>query len=388
MKLAKRIISAVLAVVLCMSFITGCASQGKTDAKAEEPKAKESFKIGFPFMLTSDPTMVAIVNNVKLACKTAGGEAVFENWDFTPDALITASEKLINEGVDGLILAAPSSSVIPSLIKMCTDAQVPFVIPWRHIVDQKIKDQLNSCPYFVGNTQEDDEQHSYNIVKKMSEAGVKNMAVLGLKKGDVSGDMRDAGMERAAKETGMKIVAETRDFATSSDATKAVESFIAAYPEMDGIFITGGAMTQGILQGTTKALDMHNKKGKVKIGMIDFTSGMEAEIDKGYLYIVAGGNMVADPTFSCAMLINKVKGTPLSDKPLWLNIDFINLMTSEQTKNYFKYVEGSNPPYTAEEMKKLMFKFENPEVSADSFTKVVQDYSLEDVMARHKDQVK
>ena len=222
----------------------------------------------------------------------------------------------------------------------------------------------------------------------MSEAGVKNMAVLGLKKGDVSGDMRDAGMERAAKETGMKIVAETRDFATSGDATKAVESFIAAYPEMDGIFITGGAMTQGILQGTTKALDMHNKKGKVKIGMIDFTSGMEAEIDKGYLYIVAGGNMVADPTFSCAMLINKVKGTPLSDKPLWLNIDFINLMTSEQTKNYFKYVEGNNPPYTAEEMKKLMFKFENPEVSADSFAKVVQDYSLEDVMARHKDQVK
>lgn len=122
--------------------------------------------------------------------------------------------------------------------------------------------------------------------------------------------------------------------------------------------------------------------------MIDFTSGMETEIDKGYLYIVAGGNMVADPTFSCAMLINKVKGTPLSDKPLWLNIDFINLMTSEQTKNYFKYVEGNNPPYTAEEMKKLMFKFENPEVSADSFTKVVQDYSLEDVMARHKDQVK
>lgn len=90
------------------------------------------------------------------------------------------------------------------------------------------------------------------------------MAVLGLKKGDVSGDMRDAGMERAAKETGMKIVAETRDFATSGDATKAVESFIAAYPEMDGIFITGGAMTQGILQGTTKALDMHNKKAKSK----------------------------------------------------------------------------------------------------------------------------
>ena len=73
-------------------------------------------------MLTSDPTMVAIVNNVKLACETAGGEAVFENWDFTPDALVTASEKLINEGVDGLILAAPSSSVIPYLLK-CVQTQ-------------------------------------------------------------------------------------------------------------------------------------------------------------------------------------------------------------------------------------------------------------------------
>lgn len=47
MKLAKRIISAVLAIVLCMSFITGCANQGKTEENQRNRKQKNHLKLDF-----------------------------------------------------------------------------------------------------------------------------------------------------------------------------------------------------------------------------------------------------------------------------------------------------------------------------------------------------
>ncbi|MFA6856511.1 MAG: sugar ABC transporter substrate-binding protein [Treponema sp.] len=377
----KKIGVFLITLLLVPALMSAKAKTGKSQTSASSASVP---KIGFPFLLTSDPTMRAIVRNVKYECEAAGCELVTESWDFTPDALVTATQKLINEGCDGLILAAPSISGIPALIKICTNSKVPFVIPWRHIVDPAVKKMLDECPYFVGNTQEDDEQTAYNLLKSMTQkAGVKNVAVLGLTKGDVSGDMRDHGMQRAADEFNVKILTETRNFSTAADATRTVEGFVAAYPDIDGIFITGGAMTQGILQGTVKALDMHKKQGKVKIGMIDYTSGMDEEIDKGYLYMACGGNMVADPLFSCAMLLNTVKGAPLSDKPLWLKINFINLTSAQSSRDYFKYVEGDVPPYSSDEMKSMFFKFTNPDVTADSFAKVVTDYSLENVMTRH-----
>lgn len=395
----KTVVSILLAVVMLMAVMTGCGGQkntqgdaGKTVASAENSAAPTSsnkpFKVGFPWLMTSDPTFVAIQNSVKAACEAAGGELVLENWNYTPDGLVTCSEKLISQGVDGLILIPTSDSIAPKLQKMCEDAKIPFVFPYRFIVDPKIKASVEASPYYVGNSMENDEDFAYEAIKRLAGKGVKNLAILGLPKGDISGDRRDMGINKAAKEFGVKILAETRGLAQGSDATKAVESFIAAYPEMDGIFIVGAAITPGILQGTTKALDMHGKAGKVKVGMIDFTAGMADEFNKGYLTLAAGGNMVADPTLTSIMLINKIKGTPLSDKPFTIYVNVMFLESAQQANDYFKYVEGDVPPFSKEEMQKGMFKFNDSSITAENIKKIAQNYSLEDIMNRHKDLVK
>ncbi|AZO96271.1 sugar ABC transporter substrate-binding protein [Halocella sp. SP3-1] len=384
-----KIVLLILCIMILFVMFTGCATLDKnsmdnSNKESTVEKTKDDFTIGMPMIVSNASVWVAIKKSVETACNAAGGKVIFENWDYSPEGLVTASEKLISAGVDGLVLIPPADSVIPKLQKMCENAKIPFVLPFRYIKDEAIKANVESSSYYVGNSNENDEEIAYKIVKMLHEQGVNNLAVLGLKKGDISGDRRDVGIREACKDLGIKLLAETRGLTDGNDATKAVESFIASYPEMDGIFIVGGAVTPGSLQGTIKALETHNKEGSVKVGMIDFAKGMGEEFNKGSLKVVAGGNMVADPTLTSAMLINRVKGTPLSTKPMTLKINMMFITSAEDADNYEKYVEGDIPPYTAEEFKQMMFKFENDSVTKKTMFNIAQTFGLEDIMKRHK----
>ena len=392
----KVIISMLLAMAILMTAFTGCSGSNPasstqaagTAVSSEKPKSITPFKIGFPFLTSNDPTYTAILNSCKTVCAGAGGELVTASWDFTPDQLVTDVQKLISMGCNGIMIIPTSDSVLPKIKQMCETAKVPFSIVYRSINDPDIKAAVESSPYYVGNCWEDEENTGYQVMKQMAGMGVKNVALLGVNKGDTTGDARDRGIQKAAKEDNVKVLAETRGIMQSSDATKAVESFIAAYPEMDGLYIVGGSICPGILEAATKALSGHGKTGKVKIGMIDFSSGIGDALSKNELSVVAGGHMVLDPTLSCTMLVNKVIGTPISDKPTSLNVKLMYIKSADEASNYFKYVEGSVPPFTQEEVKKDLIKFYNPSLTLDSLNKINESFTVQDVMSRHKDLVK
>ncbi|HEX2985293.1 MAG TPA: sugar ABC transporter substrate-binding protein [Caproiciproducens sp.] len=397
-KVFKSLITTILAAAILVTSFAGCsgsnstastaASSGAATASSGKPTSIAPFKIGFPFLTSNDPTYTAILNSAKTVCKAAGGELVTASWDFTPDQLVTDVQKLISMGCNGIMIIPTSDSVLPKIKQMCETAKVPFSIVYRSINDPDIKAAVESSPYYVGNCWEDEENTGYQVMKQLSGMGAKNVALLGVNKGDTTGDARDRGIQKAAKEDNVKILAETRGIMQSADATKAVESFIAAYPEMDGLYIVGGSICPGILEAATKALAGHGKTGKVKIGMIDFSSGIGDALSKKELSVVAGGHMVLDPTLSCTMLVNKVIGTPLSDKPVSLSIKLMYIKNAEDAANYFKYVEGSVPPFTEDEIKKDMLKFYNPTLNKDGLDKINANFSVQDVMTRHKGLVK
>ena len=169
---------------------------------------------------------------------------------------------------------------------------------------------------------------------------------------------------------------------TAAETTTAVENFLASFPELDGIFITGGSNT--ILEGVIQALALHNKTGEVKVACVDFISDLDKYLEDGAIDAISGGHFV-DPLFSYMLMVNKLAGTPLSDQCETMNLNFVNLTSPEDAVNYYQYVEGESFPYNEEEIRDMV-KYFNPDMTIDKLKEIAGSYSVDDVVARHSAQ--
>jgi ABC-type sugar transport system substrate-binding protein len=306
---------------------------------------------------------------------------------YDDESFMTAYESMVSQKVDAVMCYTLSETVLPLLKDLFERNNVKYFLANRMVATQEMKDLLFGSPMCIGNDYCDETRNAYDMVKYMHETfGVKNLAVIGLTRGDINGDYRDAGISAACRDFGINLLAETRGIGTTEDVTKAVEGFIASYREMDGIFIVGGVITPGALAGANQALLNHNLANKVAIGMVDIATGMLEYMDNGPLKVVAGGNLICDNIFSLVAIANALHGTPLNGNDLAIIIvNMFWITTSEDAGNYDKYIEGAVSPFSADEYRKLMLKFENSDVSIGTVQEVAGNFSIRSVMERHKD---
>jgi ABC-type sugar transport system substrate-binding protein len=393
----KKVLSLILAITLAVSTLAGCSNNAGTasgtssvpTSSAASGQNPKKFKIGFPWATSStDPTFVSIVTNVKAAVESAGGELVLVESDLTADSLVNNVSDLISRGVDGIIFMPASDSMLPTVDRMCSDAGVYYSTMFRTISDTTIRNQIYSSKYFAGGCNEDDEKCAYNITKTLSSQGVKNLCVINIAKGDTSSDLRDSGVAKAVKETGIKLLNTTYGITVQTDMTKTIESYIAAYPEMDGILIAG-TYCPAALPTIEKALSDHNLAGKIKVGRIDFDFTMGQYFANKSFNVAYGGQQQIDPLLSTVILVNSVIGTPIvKDKPFILVTNYLELTSKSEADNFLTYFLGDTPVYTSDEIKKNLIKFYNSNINEDTFKKTVDSFTVADVAARHKDLVK
>mgnify|MGYP000886251623 CR=1 FL=1 len=393
----KKVLSLILAITLAVSTLAGCSNNAGTasgtssapTSSAVSGQNPKKFKIGFPWATSStDPTFVSIVTNVKAAVESAGGELVLVESDLTADSLVNNVSDLISRGVDGIIFMPASDSMLPTVDRMCSDAGVYYSTMFRTISDTTIRNQIYSSKYFAGGCNEDDEKCAYNITKTLSSQGVKNLCVINIAKGDTSSDLRDSGVAKAVKETGIKLLNTTYGITVQTDMTKTIESYIAAYPEMDGILIAG-TYCPAALPTIEKALSDHNLAGKIKVGRIDFDFTMGQYFANKSFNVAYGGQQQIDPLLSTVILVNSVIGTPIvKDKPFILVTNYLELTSKSEADNFLTYFLGDTPVYTSDEIKKNLIKFYNSNINEDTFKKTVDSFTVADVAARHKDLVK
>ena len=144
--------------------------------------------------------------------------------------------------------------------------------------------------------------------------------------------------------------------------TKTIESYIAAYPEMDGILLLG-TYCEAALPTIEKALSDHGKAGQVKVGRIDFDSTMGEYLQAGSFHVSYGGQQQIDPMMSAVVLVNKVIGTPIDEKgPTILITPYLELTSAQEATDFTNYFLGDTPVYTADEIKASMIKFYKPEI--------------------------
>lgn len=392
----KKLIAIIMSVTMLAGILVGCGAnnssekngnQTETEKEATTSSKKGDFVIGMRFPATIDQMQQHTMDNVKELVETAGGSLLIENAPLTPEGNIQAYERLIAAGVDGLVVIPAADSVLPRIKEMCEEAQIPWTIYYRSILDEEVKKEIEASSYYLGNTYEDEVMAGYNLTKKMGEEGCKNIVLFSTALGDTTGEQREAGMNKACDEYGMTVVNEFRAVAQASDATQSMESVLTTHPEVDGIFISAGTLTPGILPALTSLLDEY-QRNDIKITIIDFPQGLQDAFADGYMLAACGGHNVTDPLFSTSLVLNALKDTKLSDKAESVRINQMFLESEEDVINYFKYCENGMSTYTPDEAKKLFFKFDTPELTIDSFKETAEEYSIDSVVERHKDLVK
>ncbi|MFV0527101.1 MAG: sugar ABC transporter substrate-binding protein [Lachnospiraceae bacterium] len=381
----KRVIALVLIGLMLVGMLSGCGSKGSSDTTETSQDGTPSFSIGFPWATSStDPVFVSIVTNVRAAVESAGGELVLVESDLSAEDLINNVADLISRDVDGIIFMPASDSMLATVNQMCTEAEVYYGTMFRTINDESIKEEVYASDYFTGGCYEDDEECSYNIVKNMVDQGVENLCVINIAKGDTSSDLRDKGIEKAVEETGITLLNTTYGISSQTDMTKAIESYLAAYPDLDGILLAG-TYADAALPTIEKTLSDKKMNGKIIVGRIDFDFTMGEYFENGSFHVAYGGQQQIDPMLSTVILVNSVLGTPIvEDGPFILVTNYLELTSASEANNFLDYFLGDTAVFTPEEIKDTMIKYYNQDINQETFETIVDDFSVQDVVDRHE----
>ena len=352
----KKRLVLVLCLALILSLFAGCSSakpapEGPSnvseDTSSEEAPAPKTFRLGvIDFSMSSNPTAMAYSAAQADLAATTGIELVKTPLTGYDDAaFMTAYESLINQGIDGAVVTTFSEGAIPLIANMLEENGIAWFLVNRQISNPELKEQIFNMDTFVGNVYCNEEEIAYDMVRQLIEDfNVKNLAVIGLTQGDLNGDLRDKGIARACDDFGVTFLTETRGIASVDDVTNSVESIIASYPELDGLFIVGGAVTNGALAGAAQALANNGLIDKVSIAMIDISTGMSDYMGEGQpLKLVAGGNTVLDQIIGPACLVNHFQGINSEDTPYVVNTRMMYIYNGQDADDFDEYVESNDP---------------------------------------------
>lgn len=337
----------------------------------------------FPFEVTP----AAAIKHLVYLCGNFpnGGTAVAEADDLTdPDHMISSVEKLISAGCNMITICPCNDTMLIKVAKLCEENKVYWAVAWRDILDPEVRDVVYASPYFCGTAVQSDLNAGYAAVKAMGEAGMKKIGLISLDKSSSCAALREKGMQKALDEYGMQVVAEARDLQQAADAAQAVESFIVANPDLDGVYIAC-SMGMNILDGTLSALEQYDPDNHIKISVIDFLTGLDTCFEKDRI-ICAQGGIYIPVQIACGMLeMNAIlNGGRLGGQAWDVPISFGAVGSAEEFKDYSKFCEGALPTYTFEELQNLFITY-NPDVTGEDIIAWGNAFNLADIYAAHAD---
>ena len=301
-----------------------------------------------------------------------------------PDHMISSVEKLISAGCNMITICPCNDTMLIKVAKLCEENKVYWAVAWRDILDPEVRDVVYASPYFCGTAVQSDLNAGYAAVKAMGEAGMKKIGLISLDKSSSCAALREKGMQKALDEYGMQVVAEARDLQQAADAAQAVESFIVANPDLDGVYIAC-SMGMNILDGTLSALEQYDPDNHIKISVIDFLTGLDTCFEKDRI-ICAQGGIYIPVQIACGMLeMNAIlNGGRLGGQAWDVPISFGAVGSAEEFKDYSKFCEGALPTYTFEELQNLFITY-NPDVTGEDIIAWGNAFNLADIYAAHAD---
>ena len=343
------------------------------------------------YMLHSDATKMGTRNSTwasaekllhiaaistQASAATAMGRLVWRMSMAAPSWEKAAYENLGQAGCDG------------EIIIYCTGATVEYFdskgIYWAsvcsEIIDQDIIQMACASDYYCGNICEVDEQAGYDMAQGMYDAGCRYIAYLAPTAGmNTCHDERVRGIERFLDDhPDVELATSWR----GSPFATGVQEVLAAYPDIDGLMSTGGDTA------IPAAIYAAGMEKTCKYACVDIQEGVYDQLKDGVCVWVAGGQY---PTaqLGFALVYNGLTGHKIMpDLATTMHRPYMYIKSAEDYENYMKYMEGSIPAYTGDEIKDLCAVY-NKEASDEKLGELLQsycdNYTMEDLLKRHGD---
>ena len=181
----KRILCKLSAVLLALFCLYGAFAEGK----AEE----ESYLFGVSIWADSGPLAKQVISNLRFTAGVLGSEIEVIVDGFKPENQVSNIENLIARGCDAVMICNCTDAVVPKIVKLCEESNVPVALYFRKINDPEIREYAESTSCFIGNCHEDEVAVGYNLGKAMVEKGSKNAVLINYNKGDTTAEARAEG---------------------------------------------------------------------------------------------------------------------------------------------------------------------------------------------------
>ncbi len=362
----------VLLVVSSLLFANGGSESGSS--------VKE-VKIGMFGTSNADVAVQPRFDNAIAYIEAIGGTVVnaeVENYDY-----VSALDSLINAGCTGVIFESVDEAALAVYITKCEQAQIYFACTDTNIaVEGEIGELIKNSKYYLGCLGKSEVQNGYDTVSMLGKAGVKKLGFVSIPVIYTMGADRDAGFIKAMNEYGMTQQVDFEDIYslfTPAGGADVAQSFLAAYPDMEGIVI--GGCTQYCLSGVVQAVQ--NSGRDVKVVGIDYDQNILEHMKSGTVVGFTGGNW-NDDVMAAVLIANAIQGHRLTDEIVNITTGYFVVDSVEKCETFMEvWNNGDCMIYNENQFKNMNVEL-NPSFTYEELLKINSDYSLESIVANRK----
>ncbi len=363
----KKLFVVLLVVVFCCTAVFANGDEEKTESSLPRKS------VGVVYSTFTDALGSSFKASLESLAPYFNIDFKFVELGYNTEEAQAMIDSLLQGGIDGLIAVSPSVSVLEAAKKAGI-----AVVGLNDPVDEATAKQFKGYSNYIGAIVNDDYKIGVQAAEVLHDAGCKNICITYLTPGTAKNhDDRYKGfMDTIKKYPEIKILAEN---ASRAKWSAAINTFAAAYPEMDGIFMT--ACNESAYQ----AIKKNGLVGEVVIATADISESTIDYLENGTIKMIAGGQYNKMMLAFAALYNFMYDGTRIiKSETNSYATPFIFVESAEDFENYQKYIDPTtaksfvySPEYIASLVKGL-----NPNLTPEKFKAVCEQYSLADVVSR------
>jgi ribose transport system substrate-binding protein len=253
-------------LVVLASFLAACGgARGANSSQKTIAVIPKGVSHSFWLMVKAGADAAGKDMNVKIVWKGAAQETDYSGQ-------INIVEDMINQRVDGIVLAPSHGDSLVPMVERAQAAGIPVTIFDSGISTQKYLSYVST----------DNRQGGAVAAKRMGEklGGKGKVAIIGVKKGSVSTDEREEGFRDTIQKEFPGITLVPIIFYGEANAAKslqAAEDLLTSHSDLTGLFASNESSTVGAVN----AIRQRNLAGKVTLVGFDATADLVRYVREG-----------------------------------------------------------------------------------------------------------
>lgn len=351
----------------------GSSESATAAAPADDGVAKTNRVIGTNQLLLGAYPLDIITTAARAVSDICGDTLQIANDEGNVEKIIADIENFIAADVDAIFwwgLLETNFAVGPAKAEA---AGIPIAFPDKVPPVGELTDNIRNMKCFAGGVGCDDYSAGVNLGNLAVSMGCKKALIAGAEVGDTTHEPRIAGFIEVFEKAGGQILGTYRGSASDSAAQSQIDNLIAANPDADVFFGSGGDFALYAISACTTY-----GREDMRILGVDISPDLLPYLKDGSLDAGCGAHWVA-ATYAMIMLENYLDGMPMLDADgkvgLPRNVQLI-AVPAEMADLYERFWIDEFP-YEEEEIKQLLYRY-NPDVTLQDLQNVIDSYSIED----------